>query len=352
MQTTKSGPPHKPFNEVRPDLINRIWRRMGFIHKPVIKLYPGYGQAEHIIIYGHALSLSPKPRKKYSKFFLLNLLALVRLFIIQPVKGASIQLNWKDTLINTSSDYDGFIKFNWKPETAPDFGWHQITAQLIDTNDNITATAFGSVLIPHSTQFGFISDIDDTFLISHSANLRKRLSVLFTRNAHTRKPFEGVVKHYQLLAKAHTKEDEPNPFFYVSSSEWNLYDYIAEFIRVNGLPKGVLLLSSMKKFGQLLSSGQKSHGNKFFRIVRIMEAFPNQKFVLLGDSSQQDPVIYKSIVAHFPGRIHAVYIRDIYKKKSQSVQQILLTLEETGIPCCFFTHSAEAILHSRKIGLI
>ena len=83
-----------------------------------------------------------------------------------------------------------------------------------------------------------------------------------------------------------------------------------------------------------------------------MEAFPNQKFVLLGDSSQQDPVIYKSIVAHFPGRIHAVYIRDIYKKKSQSVQQILLTLEETGIPCCFFTHSAEAILHSKKIGLI
>ena len=161
-----------------------------------------------------------------------------------------------------------------------------------------------------------------------------------------------MVKHYQLLAKAHTKDDEPNPFFYVSSSEWNLYGYIAEFIRVNGLPKGVLLLSSMKKIWQLLSSGQKSHGNKFFRIVRVMEAFPKQKFILLGDSSQEDTVIYNSLVDHFPGRIHAVYIRDIYKKKSQSVQQILLTLEETGIPCCFFTHSAEAILHSRKIGLI
>jgi phosphatidate phosphatase APP1 len=64
-----------------------------------------------------------------------------------------------------------------------------------------------------------------------------------------------------------------------------------------------------------------------------------------------DTVIYASIANSFSGRIHAVYIRDTYQKKSHSVQQVLQHLEETGVPCCCFSHSTEAIAHSKKIGL-
>ncbi len=325
---------------------------MGFTNQPTIRLYLGYGHAENLMVYGHVLSLSPLSRRKFSRQFPFNLLALIRMFIIRPIKDATVQLHWGDKLVNTTTDTDGFIKFNWPSDTAIPFGWHEVSAQLLNPDNTIRATAFGSVLVRHSTQFAFISDIDDTFLISHSSHRLKRLSVLFTHNARTRRPFEGVVNHYRLLALAQTREDEPNPFFYVSSSEWNLYDYILEFIRVNDLPKGVLLLATMKKLTHFLSTGQNNHGGKFTRIVRILEAYPRQKFVLLGDSSQQDPHIYRSIAEHFPGRIHAVYIRDIYKKNSQSVQSVLMKIEETGIPCCFFTHSAEAIVHSKKIGLI
>ena len=54
----------------------------------------------------------------------------------------------------------------------------------------------------------------------------------------------------------------------------------------------------------------------------------------------------------FWGRIPAVYISDTYQKKSHSVQQVLQHLEETGVPCCFFSHSTEAIAGSNKIGLL
>ena len=37
-----------------------------------------------------------------------------------------------------------------------------------------------------------------------------------------------MVKHYNMLASANTQKDVPNPFFYVSSSEWNLYYYLTE----------------------------------------------------------------------------------------------------------------------------
>lgn len=352
MQTTKSTIIIKPITHKSKGLKEKFWQWMGFTNRPTIRLYPGYGHAEHLVIYGHALSFSSLSRKKYSKLFPLNLLALIRLFIVKQKAGVTVQLNWESKLITTTTDTDGFIKLNWQSDTPVAFGWHEVRVNMQNAENAMIAKAYGSVFIPHSTQFAFISDIDDTFLISHSTNLRKRLSVLFTRNARTRKPFDGVVKHYQLLSRAHTKQEEPNPFFYVSSSEWNLFEYISEFMTINGLPKGVLLLSTMKKLNHFLTTGQNSHGTKFTRIVRILEAFPKQKFILLGDSSQQDPVIYNSIVEYFPGRIHAVYIRDIYKKNSQSVQEVLRKLEETGIPCCFFTHSAEAIAHSRRIGLI
>jgi phosphatidate phosphatase APP1 len=180
----------------------------------------------------------------------------------------------------------------------------------------------------------------------------KRLKVLFTQNARSRRPFEGVVQHYQLLALGNTTPDAPNPFFYVSSSEWNLYDYILEFTTVNGLPRGVFLLNVLKQFKEIFKTGQNNHHTKFTRIVRIMEAYPKQRFVLLGDSSQQDPYIYASIVKHFPKRIQAVYIRDVFAKSKQKVTEVLQQIETAGVPCCFFQHSSEAILHSRKIGLI
>jgi phosphatidate phosphatase APP1 len=216
----------------------------------------------------------------------------------------------------------------------------------------VIAQSKGHVYVPFDTQYGFISDIDDTFLISHSSNMRKRLFVLFTQNARSRKPFEEVVKHYQLLSTGNASPEAPNPFFYVSSSEWNLYDYIREFSEVNQIPKGVFLLNQLKRFKELLKTGQNHHRTKFTRIARILENYPRQRFVLLGDSSQQDPYIYEAIVSHFPKQIHAVYIRDVHAKNRNKATDVLQRIESLGVPCCFFQHSSEAILHSIKIGLI
>ena len=352
MQTTKTNSTAKLIPVKKASWKKMVWHRIGFSNQPNLTIYPGYGHTEHVVLYGHALCLSPLPRKKYRNFFLINLFALIRLFIVRPISGATVQLHWGNQLIISKTDTDGFIKLNWRSDIPLNFGWHNASVYLVDSKNEIIAAANAGFFVPHSTQFAFISDIDDTFLVSHTSELRKRLAVLFTRNAHTRKPFEGVVKHYRMLAVAQTAADEPNPFFYVSSSEWNLFSYISDFIKINELPNGILLLSTMKNLFHFLTAGGNNHSRKFARIVRLLKDFPKQKFVLLGDSSQQDPYIYESIVHHFPERIHAVYIRDIAKKNSEPVQTVLQKLEASGIPCCFFVHSIEAIAHSKKIGLI
>jgi len=189
-------------------------------------------------------------------------------------------------------------------------------------------------------------------LISHSVHLRRRLYELLIKNAHTRKAFEGVVNHYELLAASGQINNNSNPFFYVSGSEWNLYGLIVEFFRINQLPKGVFLLSRLKRINQFWKSGQSELMTKLMRITRIIEDFPHLQFVLLGDDSQKDPEIYLSAVKHFPKKIFAVYIRCVGDSISEKVQLIINEMESNGVLCCYFKHSAEAVIHSKMIGLI
>ncbi|GAA4325907.1 App1 family protein [Flaviaesturariibacter amylovorans] len=330
----------------------RVFRRLGLTNETVIKVYHGYGHASQLVLYGHVFRQSALPRRRYRQSVLNNTWALLRLFMVKPLPNVRLRTQWQGQVLETTADRDGFYKFEWQDNPPLEQGWHELKVELIGSRGQVRQTGTGSLYIPYATQYGFISDVDDTFLISHSANLRKRLYVLFTQNARSRRPFEGVVRHYQLLAQGNTTPDAPNPFFYVSSSEWNLYEYLLEFTRVQALPRGVFLLNVLKQVRELLKTGQSNHNGKFARIVRIVEGFPKQRFVLLGDSSQRDPYIYESIVRHFPGRIHAVYIRDVYQKSRPAVLEVLAKIEAAGVPVCFFRHSDEAILHSRKIGLI
>jgi phosphatidate phosphatase APP1 len=322
--------------------------------QPVVKVYHGFGNEKKLSVFGHVFLFSPVPRKHYSKNFLTNTFALLRLFIVQPYRKAHLKMQWNDQWVYAQTEKDGFFRFELDVTTPIEPGWHEVQVMLLGSRkeNEPYASGKGTVYIPYRNQFAFISDIDDTFLISHSSRLRKRLYVLLTENAHSRQPFEGVVRHYQLLSRAGVAHAQSNPFFFVSSSEWNLYDYIREFAIKQQLPQGVYLLNQLKQFSQLWKTGQNNHSTKFMRIVRIVEAYPVRKFILLGDDTQEDPTIYASIVAHFPGKIYAVYLRKVRKKTKSTVLPAIERMKEAGVICCYFGHSSEAISHSISIGLI
>jgi phosphatidate phosphatase APP1 len=352
MQTTQTIVQQRPKTNWWANAVRSVLAWFRLTNELTVRVYHGYGHAGKYVIYGHVLGFGPMQRKKFSKNVLKNTAALMRLFIVRPLAGARLQLRWEGDIFKTTSENDGFFKLEWSLNRHLSPGWHPLQVEMMDDEDNVITTGTGYIFIPYGTQLGFISDIDDTFLISHSSNMRKRLQVLFTRNAHSRQPFQGVVRHYQALTLANTTEDAPNPFFYVSSSEWNLFYYIREFTTINGLPRGVFLLNQLKRFSQLFKTGQNNHSTKFMRIVRVLESYPTQRFVLLGDSSQQDPDIYAAVAKHFPNQVHAIYIRDVYKKNKEKVKETLEKIESAGVPCCFFEHSSEAFEHSQRIGLI
>lgn len=317
-----------------------------------IKVYHGYGHTQNLVVYGHVFKRKAKTKQIYSNNLFVNIIHLLKLFILKPYPSVRVRLQFFDQTIYNETENDGFFKFEWKANQDIEAGWHYIKVEALADDDSVLSSSEGKVYVPHITQYAFVSDVDDTVMISHSATIGRRLRELFIKNPRTRKTFPDAAHHYQLLAKSHTEKDQPNPFFYVSSSEWNLYDYLLETFRFNKLPDGAFLLNTLKRWKDLVRTGKTGHEGKLIRVMRILDAFPNQKFVFFGDNSQQDPEIYTSIAEKYPKNIEAIYIRNIRPEKELQTLKLFEKAKQHNIQTCLFNNSLEAIEHSKKIGLI
>jgi phosphatidate phosphatase APP1 len=317
--------------------------------RPVVKVYHGYGDNDRVLVLGHVMLRSPDQYEHYRKGLFYNTLSLIRLFMVRPAPaGIKVIIRLGTEVREAVTSHDGFFAADWDSGLELDPGWHRVTAELAG---NPRIIGEGKIYVPPPDGWAFISDIDDTFLISHSADLGRRLYVLLTKNARSRKPFEGVVEHYRELSNISADSEHQHPFFYVSSSEWNLYEYIKEFCRFHKLPEGVFLLSPVKSLASFWKTGQGKHSAKYVRIVRIFKEFPKLDFILLGDDSQQDPYIYARLAKDFPGRVKVVYIRHRVKEHLPQVRKAEAEMKALGVEVCYFTHSETARKHSRDFGL-
>ncbi|MET4081224.1 phosphatidate phosphatase APP1 [Pedobacter sp. UYP30] len=317
-----------------------------------VKVYHGYGHTQNLVVFGHVFKGRAKINQRFSNNLLINACNLVKLFMVKPFAFTNIKLHFFGKTFLNKTEADGFFKFEWQANEKVAAGWHEVKIDALNEAGDVMAEGFGKIYVPHITQYAFISDIDDTVVNSYSATLWRRLKVLLTKNPRTRTVFSSTANYYQQLAVSHTTLNQPNPFFYVSSSEWNLYDYLTEAFKFNQLPDGIFLLNTIKRLKDFFKTGKTGHQGKLLRVMRVLDTFPEQKFVFFGDNSQQDPQIYETIVQRYPKNIMAVYIRNVRLSKAESTLELLDKIETLGISTCLFTKSEEAMAHSKKIGLI
>lgn len=320
--------------------------------KPILKLYRGYANEQELIVMGHVFKPTSKEDYDFQKKNFKNATSVIRMFRIATKANADVYLEQNGKKIHTKTLDDGYFKFCIPLEENRNYGWINYSVSIFDGNEEIKETA--SYIRPHIGNFGFISDIDDTFLVSHTRNPMKKLYILLFKNVYARKVYDDVVTHYLALSSAgRTNKSEENAFFYVSSSEWNLYRFIIQFTEINKLPKAVLLLKDIKtSLTDLFITGRGDHNHKFEKIKHILEFYPNLQYILLGDDSQHDPYLYENICKIFPVNVKAVYIRQTGHSKKSKVDVTLKNIETLNVEVCYFKNSTEAIAHSKKIGLI
>ena len=317
-----------------------------------LKLYRGYVNKEELVITGHVFKSWAPDKYRLDNKGIRHAVAIIHMFRIEPYPNVEVIMTFKGLNIKTRTLSDGFFRFTVPFNEVLESGWHtyEVSCKIFDFG----IVNCGELLKPFESKLGIISDIDDTFLMSHSDNFFKKLYVLLLRNVNRRKIFDDVVKHYQALSSAgQTNEHAFNSFFYVSSSEWNLYEFIDSFARLHELPKAVLKLKKIKTgISDFLFTGRGSHDHKFEKIKDIISFYPHLDYVLLGDDSQRDPDIYERICKIFPMSIKAVYIRQTTSKQKLKVQATLDNIELMNVATCYFEFSNKAIEHSKSIGLI
>ncbi len=192
---------------------------------------------------------------------------------------------------------------------------------------------------------GLISDIDDTVLHSEATSPLRTIYWVALHNSFSRRFINGVVPLYQKLTDFGRR-----PTFYVSSSPWNLYPMLSQFIRRSGLPIGPLFLRDLGLGGSATTPGDHSH--KAVKIRHILETYPAMNFILMGDAGQHDAEIYHQIAREFPGRILAAYIRWIGRMPEQRVVAEVAAARDGGAPMMLLPDSAAITSHAQSIGLI
>lgn len=318
--------------------------------KPILQLYRGYANEEELIVMGHVFKRTYD--YDFQKKNLKNARSIINQFRIKTLENFDIYLKCGTQEIHTKTLDDGYFKFCIPLEKETHFGWMEYEVTIKDGNETITEK--GSYIRPHKGKLGIISDIDDTFLISHTQNFFKKIYILLFKNVNDRKVFTDVVPHYQALSSAgRNNKEEENAFFYVSSSEWNLYRFIVKFTKIHNLPRAVILLKDIKRgITDFFMSGRGNHDHKFDKIKHVLEFYPNLKYVLLGDDSQHDPILYERICKIFPVTVKAVYIRQTGKNQKEATKKIMKNLENLEVSVCYYKNSSEAIMHSKSIGII
>ena len=312
----------------------RIRRRSS---DPVIILpYLGYGTARRLTVRGRVLQDEGFSIATDSDSRWRNLVHFWKRLESDEVPGARVHARFRGTTAQAVTDGEGYFRIEIPVRPAKP-GWQPVHLQLEEPPVKATA----GVLVPSPrARFGVISDIDDTIVASNVTNkVRMILTVAFT-NARTRKPFPGVAAFYRALHAG------VNPVFYVSKSPWNLYAPLVEYLEVQRLPLGPLLL---RDFGW---RPEKEHKRK--AIEDILATYPAMKFILIGDSGEQDPEIYAGVVHRHPERIRAIYIRSVNPdpRRIAGIELLAKEVSKTGCQLVLSSDCEPAAAHAAAEGLI
>jgi phosphatidate phosphatase APP1 len=274
--------------------------------------YRGYGTADRALVLGRVLQDEGVRAPDASQSRWRNLIASLRRIESDPLPFARVRARLASAAqaapIEIVADDEGFLR-HWlhvaEPLASP--GWHSIDLHLADGPNDKPVRTTTRILTPAPTAtFGVVSDMDDTVLQSEVTSFLRAARIVLLENALTRLPFPGVAAFYRALERGATGA-EANPIFYVSSSPWNLYDVIDGFLEAQRIPTGPLLLRDWD-LGRLSERHARHKGTV---IREIFDTYPELPFLLIGDSGQEDPEIYAELVRERPGRIRAVYIRNV-----------------------------------------
>ncbi|MCH7399967.1 DUF2183 domain-containing protein [Belliella sp. DSM 107340] len=317
--------------------------------------YKGFGNEKEVFLVGRVLRDRGIGFSAFEDSRFRNFRKMYKRFMTWEIPNVTIKATLDGQEWLATTDDEGYFEFEIKNHSFPkiDNSWQEVKLELLDEvipNQGIVQ-ATARVFVPTKlVEYGVISDIDDTIVPTGATRVWEMLKTTFFGNAHSRIPFEGVSAFYQALEKG-TDGKENNPMFYVSSSPWNLYDFLLELMDIHQIPKGPLMLRDLGLSREQFIAG--SHfDHKLTQVEKIFRLVSGIPFILIGDSGQHDAEIYLQVIKKHPGRVKVIYIRDVAENKRNMITQIATQIRELGVELMLVTDTISAAKDALNRGWI
>ncbi|KAF5386239.1 hypothetical protein D9615_002187 [Tricholomella constricta] len=174
----------------------------------------------------------------------------------------------------------------------------------VSQTKRVSTTAMMHISITHSP-IRVISDIDDTVKLSNVlSGARSVFHNVFVKDLEDN-IIPGMGEWYTAMWSHGVR------FHYVSNGPFALLPVLSEFFQISQLPPGSIKLKSYAGrsiFNGLLSAPA---ARKRAGVVEVLDAFPESRFFLIGDTGEQDLELYADLARERPRQVLAVLVRDV-----------------------------------------
>jgi phosphatidate phosphatase APP1 len=317
--------------------------------KVVLQPYRGYGTCDEVFLIGRAFR---QPTGSPSDGLWGDLRDLGRRFLRRSIADVPVAARFCGTEQRVRTDRDGYFRVHLEPAEPPPAGrWHAMELEL---KDRPGVQARGEIFVPPpACRYVVISDIDDTITETGVANKALMMWRLFLQGAEGRIAFPGVAALLRVLHQG-VRGDEMNPMLYVSRGPWSMYEVLDTFFNLHRIPVGPLLF--LREWGLTFESPlpRRAKGHKLALIRNMLALYRDLPFVLIGDSGQRDPEIYAQVVREHPGRVLAMYIRNVSSDpaRRRAIEDLAVEVIEAGSTLLLASDSLAMARHAAEHGLI
>jgi phosphatidate phosphatase APP1 len=184
-------------------------------------------------------------------------------------------------------------------------GWNERdnAPPLVIRCDHGFGAAISSVYMAQERGVSVISDIDDTIKLTEVCSRRRMLRRTFAE------PFQSIHD----MANVYREWASTGALFhYVSSSPWQIFDALNEFLASEGFPQGSMHLKWFRLRDEIFKRWSIVRRKSKVGVIRgMLKRMPQRHFVLVGDSGEKDPEMYAKIAQRHPKQVLRICIRQI-----------------------------------------
>jgi phosphatidate phosphatase APP1 len=321
----------------------------------VVQSYRGFGSLEASFLMGRVFRQEGRRSAVHQHPLVRNIIDLLRRLFRKGVSRAVLEIRLDGTRKQVTADGRGHFQVHLRHQRREPDGnlWHPVTIQLVRPPGDGSSTQAEIFVPPVTAKFAVISDIDDTVVYTGVANKLMMTWRLFVEKAKSRTAFPGVAAFYRALHLGSTGR-EMNPMLYVSRGPWTIYELLDEFFHLHAIPVGPVLFLRDWKLAIYRPFPPRARGHKRRLIRRMLLLYHKLPFILIGDSGQHDPEIYLDVVRGHPGRILAIYIRNITGDalRDRVIAKLAREVTRAGSNLLLASDSFDMAMHAADNGFI